>query len=425
MNFPEAESYLLSLGNEVATMKLGLENIRLLLDALGRPEEKYFKIQVAGTNGKGSVCAFLEAIATAAGIPAGVYTSPHLVSVRERIRINGREISENDFAREAIDVRATAERLMSENILPRRPTFFEHVTAMALSYFARSGVRLAILETGLGGRFDAVTAASSEIKVITRIDLDHQEYLGGTVTKIAAEKAAIIRPGNTVIVGEQCSDALSVIENVCGEAAVEPRFASDIRTGRADDGRLCFDAAGKSVCVNQLGLKGRHQSENAKTAFLTALAMAERFPVSERQIAAGLETAVHPGRLEQIGRFLLDGAHNPSGAAAVRNFLLDESIRPAAIIFGAVSGKDVRNMLGAIAPLSGNLILTGFASPRAVPPSELASIAAEMFPEKRIETASDPADAIALAESIASDNSIILATGSLYLIGEIRKLLNN
>ncbi len=223
MNFSESESYLLSLGNEVSAMKLGLENIRSLLEGLGHPENNYLKVQVAGTNGKGSVCAFLDAICVAAGIKAGVFTSPHLISMTERVRINGTDISEEEFARHATHVRATAERLLAEGKLAYRPTFFEQVTAIALVAFAEAGVDLAILETGLGGRLDATTAANAEIAVITRIDLDHQEYLGGTIEEIAAEKAAIITERTyDVVIGEQPKEAMAILRERCKMFGIEP-----------------------------------------------------------------------------------------------------------------------------------------------------------------------------------------------------------
>ncbi len=224
MNFDEAESYLLSLGNEVETMKLGLENITALLAALGNPHNNYLKVQVAGTNGKGSVCAFLDSICVHAGIRTGVFTSPHLVSITERIRIGGEDISETDFAKYASQVRETSEWLVSDGKLERLPTYFEQVTAIALVALAEAGVELAILETGLGGRFDATTAASAEIAVLTRIDLDHQEYLGDTIEKIAAEKAAIVREDSSVVIGRQSEVPLRVILDRCAEIHVTPSF---------------------------------------------------------------------------------------------------------------------------------------------------------------------------------------------------------
>jgi len=180
MDFAASTKYLYSLGNEVSAMKLGLENIRTLLDALGKPHEKYLKVQVAGTNGKGSVCAFLNSICLAASVKTGLYTSPHLISITERIKIEGIDISEDEFARHATLVRETAEKLLAKGDLEYRPTFFEQMTAIALVAFAEAKVELAILETGLGGRLDATTAANAENAAIKRIDLDQKEILGKT-----------------------------------------------------------------------------------------------------------------------------------------------------------------------------------------------------------------------------------------------------
>ena len=218
MNFQESADYLLSLGNEVSTMKLGLANIRKLIAALGDPQNKYLKVQVAGTNGKGSVCAFLNSICLEAGIRVGMYTSPHLVSITERVQINGVDISEEDFARHATKVRETSEKLAAAGSIDNVPTFFEQVTAIALLAFAEGKVELAILETGLGGRLDATTAANADVVAITRIDLDHQKYLGETIEEIAAEKAAIIDDEfDKVVVGAQDPRALKVILERCGQ----------------------------------------------------------------------------------------------------------------------------------------------------------------------------------------------------------------
>src|SRR5688572_14082294 len=206
-------------------MKLGLENITTLLAALENPHNNYKKVQVAGTNGKGSVCAFLDSICREADIKTGLYTSPHLISITERVKIEGVDIAQDEFARLATLVRDTSESLVHEAKLERIPTFFEQVTAIALLVFAEHRVELAILETGLGGRYDAVTAANAEIAAITRIDLDHQEYLGETIEEIAAEKAAIIHAGSRVVIGEQDPEVMDVIRNRCRDLGVEPHSA--------------------------------------------------------------------------------------------------------------------------------------------------------------------------------------------------------
>src|SRR5918912_653382 len=217
MRFDDAVQYLLSLGHETLAIKLGLSNTERLLEALGRPQSSFPAVQIAGTNGKGSTAVMLDSICRMAAIRTGLYTSPHLVSITERIRIDGREIAREEFARLTAHVRGVAERLGERGVLSSLPTFFEHVTAIALAAFKEARVELAILETGLGGRLDSTTVAGAETIAITPIALDHQEYLGNTLAEIAAEKAAIIRPGVTAIIAPQLAEALEVILKRCAE----------------------------------------------------------------------------------------------------------------------------------------------------------------------------------------------------------------
>src|SRR5882762_7566786 len=211
MSFDEALSYLLSLGHETLTIKLGLRNTKTLLAALGDPHREFPSIQIAGTNGKGSTAVTLDSICRAAGIRTGLFTSPHLTSITERLQIAGEQVSETDFARLTAQVKECAAELVAQGRLKTLPTFFEHVTAIALLAFREAKVELAILETGLGGRLDSTTAAGADIVAITPIAMDHEEYLGNTLAEIAAEKAAIIRPGVTVIVAPQSKEAREVI----------------------------------------------------------------------------------------------------------------------------------------------------------------------------------------------------------------------
>ena len=225
MQFSEALRYLLDLGHETLAIKLGLRNIELLLAGLGHPQKSFPAVQIAGTNGKGSTAVVLDSICRAAGIRTGLYTSPHLVSITERICVGGIEISQDQFARQATLVRSAAEQLLAREEIGALPTFFEQVTAIALSEFRDREVELAILETGLGGRLDATTAAQATLVAITSIALDHQQYLGDTLTSIAAEKAAIIRPGVTAIIGKQPDEALDVILRHCALNKVNPSVA--------------------------------------------------------------------------------------------------------------------------------------------------------------------------------------------------------
>src|SRR5690349_8344417 len=243
MQFDEAVQYLLGLGHETLTIKLGLRNTELLLAALDNPERSYFVVQIAGTNGKGSTAAMLDSICRAARIRAGLYTSPHLVSMTERIRIAGADIAPDDFARHATTVRTVAEDLLARGEIEALPTFFEQVTAIALLAFREACVNVAILETGLGGRLDATTAANASIVGITSIAMDHEDYLGDTLASIAAEKAATIRPGVTAIIAQQQPEALAVLLERCAAVGVQPSvavntdFIKQIRLGLREIGR--------------------------------------------------------------------------------------------------------------------------------------------------------------------------------------------
>src|SRR3954453_1500102 len=296
MQFQEAVSYLLSLGHETLTIKLGLRNTELLLAALDNPQHAFQSVQIAGTNGKGSTAAMLDSICRAAGMKTGLYTSPHLVSITERIKVSGVEITREDFAACATTIREVSEQLEA------LPTFFEQVTALAVLAFRKANIELAILETGLGGRLDSTTAANANIVAITQIALDHQEYLGNTIASIAAEKAAIIRPGvQAAVIGkQQYPQALDVLLQRCKETGVTPTLVDSIETR-----------------VN-LALRGRHQTENAAVAVrLADLLRDAGFSISQSAIMRGLETAQHPARLELIPHepvFLIDGGHNPAGA---------------------------------------------------------------------------------------------------------------
>ncbi|HEV2762667.1 MAG TPA: Mur ligase family protein, partial [Pyrinomonadaceae bacterium] len=305
MRFEEARRYLLGLGHETLAMKLGLESVRALLDALGRPERRFFSVQIAGTNGKGSTAAMLHASACAAGLRAGLYTSPHLVNITERIRTNEGEISETRFAEVVTRVRDAAGQLRQES--GALPTFFEQVTAAALLFFAEERVELAVLETGLGGRLDATTAADARVVGLTPVALDHQEHLGPTLELIAAEKAAVVRRGITeaVCVTPQAPEAEAVIRRACAEAGLEPRVsACDTRVeGTCEGGRLraTFRTRRETYEGVCLSLRGRHQLTNAALAVELAETLRDfGFPFGRERVRAGLERAEHAGRLELL-----------------------------------------------------------------------------------------------------------------------------
>ena len=406
MQFDEAVQYLLGLGHETLTIKLGLRNTELLLEALDNPERNYERVQIAGTNGKGSTAAMLDSICRAAGIRTGLYTSPHLVSMTERIRIAGSDITPEDFARHATTVRAASEDLLARKEIDALPTFFEQLTVIALLAFREAGVELAILETGLGGRLDSTTAAKASIVGITSIAMDHEEYLGDTLASIAAEKAATIRPGVTAVIGEQDPEALRVLLERCEAVGVQPSVE------RGD----FF----KNISVN---LRGAHQIQNASVSIRVAQALRARgFSISDEQIGLGLARVEHAGRLELIAStpaFLLDGAHNPAGAEALRTYLNEFDHGPLTLIFGAMRDKKLDQIAAVLFPLAELLILTPVNNPRTASIETLAPLARQ-FGRGRVVAASSSADAIQTAITQTPENGLICVTGSLYLIGETR-----
>jgi dihydrofolate synthase/folylpolyglutamate synthase len=405
--------------------------VRRLLDALSHPEQAFPSIQIAGTNGKGSTAAMLDAIMRAASISTGLYTSPHLVSITERVRVGGCEISREEFARQTGRVRAASLSLRERT--GALPTFFEQVTAIALCAFRDAHIDLAILETGLGGRLDATTAALAATVAITPVALDHQEYLGTTLAEIAAEKAAIIHPGVECVVAPQEPDALAVILARCRETSVAPRFATeDIRVKSAtDDGRLRATFRTNEDVYEHvtLALRGRHQLTNAAMAIALAETLRTRgfSSITRAAIVEGLESALHPGRLELVAGtppVLLDGAHNPAGARALRDYL-DEftAPKPRTIVFGAMRDKDLSEIAAAIFPVADRLILTSIDNPRAAAPDALREFVPSSFDLSKLFLAHSSSDALQLAREATPRDGLICVTGSLYLIGEVKSLL--
>ena len=432
MNFAEATQYLYGLGHELLAMKLGLRSTELLLERLGNPQATFESVQIAGTNGKGSTAVVLEGICRAAGIRTGLYTSPHLISIRERIKISGEEISEERFASYASIVRAAADELLSDEALPALPTFFEHVTAIALLAFREAKVNLAILETGLGGRLDATTVAGAQTVAITPIALDHQQYLGESLAEIAAEKAAIIRPGLTAIIAPQLPAALEVILKQCLECRVMPSV-DECQTkveSVSDDGRfeVSFETADAQYRHVMLGLRGQHQVVNCATAIRLAESLRHRgFEISHAAIVDGIQTATHAGRLELIETnppLLLDGAHNPSGAYALREYLDRFATKPLTLVFGAMKDKGLEEIATVLFPAAAYLILTKPDNPRAAGVEVLQTLAGNILTPEKILLTDSAAEALQRAREVTSPEGSVCVTGSLYLVGEIKAMLN-
>jgi dihydrofolate synthase / folylpolyglutamate synthase len=426
MQFPEALQYLTSLGHETLAIKLGLRNITLLLEHLDNPHHAYFSVQIAGTNGKGSTAAMLESISNAAGVATGLFTSPHLHSVTERVRVSGNDITGELFAECATQVRNTSEQLVASGQIEVVPTFFEQVTAIALLAFKRLAVEIAILETGMGGRLDATTAVGAQLVAITPIALDHEQYLGETIASIAGEKAAIIHPGVAAVVAPQSFEALQVIEKRAIECGVE-LFLNDWQStieDFSDDGaaRVTFDTPNNRYESILLNLLGRHQVENAGVAIRLAEALNSfGFHISHDAVKRGLETVHHPGRLQLIKTdpmILLDGAHNPSGALALREYLDEFVKRPVTLVFGAMRDKRLSEIAQLLFPAAERLVLTRPDNPRAAPLEDLQDLAEQITPDKQIFLARTADEAFRAAKEQTAAGGLICITGSLYLIGE-------
>jgi dihydrofolate synthase/folylpolyglutamate synthase len=401
MDFEQSVEYLLSLGHETLAIKLGLRNTELLLEALDNPQRAFPSVQIAGTNGKGSTAVMLDSICRASGIKTGLYTSPHLVSMTERIKVSGVEITTGDFAACATVVREVSEQLEA------LPTFFEQMTAIALLAFLNARVKLAILETGLGGRLDSTTAANARVVAITSIAFDHEEYLGHTIESIAAEKAAIIRPGVRAVIARQSEPAaLDVLLKRCKAVGVAPILAES----NAIDGLT-------------LGLRGRHQVDNAAVAIgLAELLNDEGFEISRSAIVDGLKTAEHAGRLELIAHrppFLIDGAHNPAGALTLRAYLDEFAPRPLTLVFGAMRDKQLEQMGEILFPVADVLVLTTIDNPRSASMDILQTIAGR-FAKGKVLPAESSRDALRTAIANTSTEGLICVAGSLYLLGEVR-----
>jgi dihydrofolate synthase / folylpolyglutamate synthase len=417
MTYAEALARLLALrGGEHAGMRPGLERIETLLDALGNPEQRYTLVQVGGTNGKGSTAAMLAAIIKAAGRRVGLYTSPHLVSFRERIRVDGEAIAQDDVA-DGFDAIATL-------IARVDATMFEATTALALDHFAREAVDVAVLEVGLGGRLDATTVGVPAVSVVARIDLDHQDVLGPTLAGIAREKAAIIRGGVAVASAQAPEAAAVLIERAAATGVpllLEGRELS-VRVRTRDLSGQTLDLAGPAFRHEavRIPLLGTFQPSNA----LLAAAAAHVLDIGPEAIRAGLARARWPGRFEVLRygdrQVVLDGAHNPAGAAALAASL-DEWFGDAAmtLIFGALRDKDAAGMLAPLAARARRVILTASSSPRAAAPEELRA----HVPAGRVsvETVATPAEALARAER-APRTPILCVAGSLSLIGDVLRL---
>jgi dihydrofolate synthase/folylpolyglutamate synthase len=443
MNYDESVRYLLTLGKELAAprqpalsgsagarvQKFDLANITVLSESMGAPQRACPCAHIAGTNGKGSTAAMLDSILRAAGLRTGLYSSPHLERINERIRIAGKEISDAAFAESFTKVLAHVETLMASGALAAHPTFFECLTAIAFDAFARAEIDFVTYEVGMGGRLDATNIVTPEVAAITQIDFDHENYLGHSIEQIATEKAGIIKPGGWVVSAAQRPEARAVIARRCAELdarLVEVDLAYRIERLKSEDG--CYSAdvssshSNKQIAID-LRLPGRFQVRNALAALAAARLLAERgFPIDDDAIARGLAGARWPGRLERLAErpaIYFDGTHNPAGARELLAFW-EEHLRGrrVVLVYGAMRDKAVDEISGLLFPRAETVILTEPHQSRAI----TAAVLAEMTRHhaQTIEVVADPAQALERALELAQPEDAVFVTGSLYLVGDLR-----
>jgi len=436
MNYDAAVRYLLSLGRELAAptqaaaAKFDLENISVLSEGLGRPDRAYPSAHIAGTNGKGSTAAFLESILRQAGFRTGLNTSPHLEKINERIRVNGEEISDTDFAEILTRVQALIEELLAAGKLRAHPTYFECVTAMAFQFFAESRVDFGVFEVGLGGRLDATNILSPAITLITRVDFDHENFLGHSLREIAMEKAGILKEGVPVVIAAQRAEAREAIlarahQRNCPMVETAEAYRADhqaMENGCAR-ARVTEMASGWSATLAPQ-LAGRFQLQNAINAVAAARVLAARgYGISDAAIVQGIAAAVWPGRLEKLQSrpdVYADGAHNPGAARELAAFW-EEGFggRKIFLLYGALRDKAVDEIAGLLFPHAAEVVFTEPRTPRAISAAQLSEIAAHHAAESSV--IRDAEQALDYLVSKAAAEDAVFITGSLYLVGQLRQ----
>jgi dihydrofolate synthase/folylpolyglutamate synthase len=462
MSYETAVASMFALGHELAqtpSHKFDLAHMRVLLQAMNHPERAFRGVLIAGTNGKGSTAATLASILQSSELKTGLYTSPHLVRINERIRVNGREIGDDDFAALHTDVDRVAERLVEQGDLPWHPSFFEMMTAIAFAYFAREQVEIAVLEVGMGGRLDATNVVEPLVSVISDIALDHQKFLGNTVTEIAREKAGIIRPGGMVVTLPQHPEANDVIGNAIlnlgarGVSAVQyvppvsPGSAGYLapnegkKNGSRDHAesparnqtqphyRYPMQVMGKEIMV-ETPLVGRHQLRNVALAIAAAEELGKQglTGITGESIERGIRETRWPGRFQVLAprdgwpEIVLDVAHNPAGAWALRAALSERyADRPLTFVFGAMRDKAISEMAEILFPLAERVVATRPGNPRSASPEEIRHAASRTGAE--IEMIAEVGSALQYARSGGAAQTAIVITGSIYLVGEAMQLL--
>ena len=416
MTYSSAVAYLYRLQKH--GIKLGLETMKALMARLGMPQTKYHVLHIAGTNGKGSTAAMAAAMLQAAGYRVGLYTSPHLVEFRERIQVNGEMIAESQVAELTEQLQTLCQQDLS-------PTFFEYTTAMAFQHFAEARVEVAVVEVGLGGRFDATNVVTPVACAVTTISLDHQEHLGNTCSAIAFEKAGIIKPGVPVVVGRLDDDAWRTIEQVASERqAAVFRLNEDFCTEGEEPQQFSYRGLGLRYDGLTCALEGRHQLDNAACALALLEAVASQgISVTAEAVREGLRTVNWAGRLEVADHrptIFLDGAHNPAAATALADFLTraDRShpSRPVVLVLGMMRDKDHRGFVEPLRSLVDEVVLTQADLPRSATAQELRASMGDLLPHPHV--VPSLSDAMALARQLATSDGLVCVTGSLMLVGE-------
>jgi dihydrofolate synthase/folylpolyglutamate synthase len=414
LNYPESVRFLYSLGNEIKTAKLGLERMQCLMQALDHPDRAFRSIHVAGTNGKGSTSAMIEAGLRASGIRTGLYTSPHLIEPTERIRIAGQQVSAAEFAHAFDTVHRCAEQLLASGVIDLHPTYFETVTAMAFVLFRRSGIDTAVIEVGLGGRLDATNVILPELAVITAIDFDHEQFLGNSIDAIAAEKAGILKPGVPAIFARQRAEAEWVLENRADELQIPYTRTADCRLDSIE-----LDARGSRFLLDDepvvCPLAGEHQIENAVAATLALRLL--------NVGAKGIAETVWPGRLELVQTspdIILDGAHNPAGARALASYISRfYRGRNVWLIYGTMRDKAVEEVATTLFPLAFEIVATAPQYARSLSPETLRQV----WTVDNLRTTADLGAALEITRQECGPRDAIFITGSLFLVGEARAML--
>jgi dihydrofolate synthase/folylpolyglutamate synthase len=412
-----------------ARRKFSLGEVRALLGALGEPQQRFQSVLIAGTNGKGSTAATLASILTASGLRTGLYTSPHLARANERIRLDGVEIADEAFASAFFRVHEAAVQLVRKGQLAQLPSFFEVLTAMAFQYFAEAGVQIAVVEVGMGGRLDATNILDPLLSVMTDISLDHTEWLGPTIAAITREKAGILRAGGTLVTLPQHPEANQVLGEEAARLGVRGVSAAAYMppSGARPSEPYFVEALGQAIEVDS-PLTGAHQHRNLALAIAVAVELAGKpaFPVTAGSIAAGIRQTRWPGRLEHICKggveWILDVAHNPAGAWALRaglNGVLKED-RPRTLVFSCLRDKPVAEMAQILFPLFERVIVAPLHAARATGLEEL--LAAAKGAGAAAIAAASVAQALQTAEEHA-EGGVIVVSGSVYLVGEARSLL--